>query len=691
MAGRPLTGRVKELASGRWEASVPERRGSRRRIQGTFATRQAADGWVAASIVELLAGRSASTPPPTVDTHWLTDAAEAWFDARYRQAQRGGPNRAAAVRAHLELRVLPFFTSRWATPTDVALEDCEEFMLHLAGRCRADGTSVIGTNEQLPAVSQRYASGVRATLEAVLAHAQARRIIEHNPATVVHTSKPLGTAKIRNSPGRRGQRMLTLAEVHRLARGLHQIHQMALWLQRLVGLRVGEVYGIRVGDIVHDGDYGVVFINCQGGRRFERWAANGALISASHVDQTKNRQSMRIVVIPPILMCLIERFIAAFHTAADGTVDLDARLVPAIGHAEAGGIGAYTTALGVAAGKEIVEDAVCSHDLRKSLCTDLRWNTDLDQVIQRRLVGHAAGNDIHDRVYVLDHPDLAGLREAADEIERLVRNTVEDVMVPTVRFPAFYRTNHLAARSASIRSACVEMGWLVENRDSMSVVAVADLLGRSDTQARRLIQHGLILGRKTSGSSGTEWRVDRTDIDAFLNRYRDLMTIDEAAEALGLDYHRAFHLQRRLKLDVQLDEATRRLILEQRHLDAMRAELARIEALHLRSMTVTQTARVLGRRETTVRGWIEHHLTADPETDSSGVRFVTRDTVEACQKQLLEQQRQRRRNLPGRSDLDVVGSVAGLAEPTEMSANETRRSRSAVGSVDSVPSSHDTP
>jgi hypothetical protein len=672
MAGRPLTGSVSQLPSGMWEASLPYQRGSRRRVRAVFASRTAADAWIATGIADIGAGRPVTAPATTaVDTsHWLVDVVDAWFDSKYRRAQRSGPTRANAVRGHLDNHILPFFTSRWSKPSDVHLDDCEVFMLNLAGRCTADGRSVMGTDEELPAVTQEYAGEIKRTLRAALAHALARQIITHNPATVIEASDPLGTAIMRASPSGRGKVMLTFLEVHRIARGLHPVHQLVLWMQRILGLRIAEVYGIEIGDIVRDGEYGVAVIASQGGRTFHRWTANGGIETCTSVDNTKNVQSDRFVVVPPMLMRLIDGFIAAFHTAADGSVDPNARLIPAMKHAAEGGIEGYTAALKLAAGHEIDQDSVCSHDLRRGLCTDLKWFSTVSEFIQRRLVGHAAGPDVHDRCYVLDHPDHAALREAADETERLLLAEVNDIMVPTCRFPLFHQTNTLHAHAAEIRSRCLDLGWLtLDDDESLSVALCADRIGRSETQARRLIQHEMIRGRKVTGPSGTEWRVDRTDVDAFLERYRDVMTLDEAAEELALSYHAAFNLQRKMQLDVRVDDVTRRLLIEQRHLDAMRAELERVQALHRRSMSVTNAATVLGRRDTTVRGWIGTHLAADPETDSSGIRFVTRESVADCQQHLADQQRQGSRSLPGRTRLGNAQSAVGTGKASAVTAS----------------------
>jgi hypothetical protein len=65
--------------------------------------------------------------------------------------------------------------------------------------------------------------------------------------------------------------------------------------------------------------------------------------------------------------------------------------------------------------------------------------------------------------------------------------------------------------------------------------------------------------------------------------------------------------------------------------NALRAETERIRALHRRSMKLAAAARRLRMAASTV-GWMVQNgeLEVDPETDSSGARFVTRRSVEAA-------------------------------------------------------------
>lgn len=100
MADRPLTGSFEQLASGAWKASVPECRGSRRRVAATFATRPEVEAWVTTAMAALRNGRAVAGPDSSTPdgTHWLASAADKWFDSKYQRAQLAGPGRGDAVR-----------------------------------------------------------------------------------------------------------------------------------------------------------------------------------------------------------------------------------------------------------------------------------------------------------------------------------------------------------------------------------------------------------------------------------------------------------------------------------------------------------------------------------------------------------------------------------------------------------------
>ena len=60
----------------------------------------------------------------------------------------------------------------------------------------------------------------------------------------------------------------SIAEMARVASHLHVVHQLVLWQMRVLGLRISEAFGPRVGDIVDMGEVGLAFITAKGGRPF---------------------------------------------------------------------------------------------------------------------------------------------------------------------------------------------------------------------------------------------------------------------------------------------------------------------------------------------------------------------------------------------------------------------------------------
>ncbi|MBS1838439.1 MAG: hypothetical protein JST64_12175 [Actinobacteria bacterium] len=96
---RRLTGSIRDL-DGRFEASVPERRGARQRVYAYFATRAEAERWCADAVAALysddpvpMPAAPASAPPPAAsvgdtagpDRHYFARGARAWHTERYVQ------------------------------------------------------------------------------------------------------------------------------------------------------------------------------------------------------------------------------------------------------------------------------------------------------------------------------------------------------------------------------------------------------------------------------------------------------------------------------------------------------------------------------------------------------------------------------------------------------------------------------
>ena len=59
------------------------------------------------------------------------------------------------------------------------------------------------------------------------------------------------------------------------------VHQMVFWLQRIMGLRISEAFGVLVGDVVDLGEYGMLAAQGQGGRTFNVRDDHGTIVAVA--------------------------------------------------------------------------------------------------------------------------------------------------------------------------------------------------------------------------------------------------------------------------------------------------------------------------------------------------------------------------------------------------------------------------
>ena len=55
-------------------------------------------------------------------------------------------------------------------------------------------------------------------------------------------------------------RPLSFPGCARIAAHLHPVHQLVLWLQRVMGFRISEAFGVLVDDVVDLGDSGLLLV-----------------------------------------------------------------------------------------------------------------------------------------------------------------------------------------------------------------------------------------------------------------------------------------------------------------------------------------------------------------------------------------------------------------------------------------------
>jgi integrase len=531
------------------------------------------------------------------------------------------------------------------------------------GQIRVPTTALgaISTKQRQPTgLSRSYVADALWVLRQVLAFARANGLFPagFDPTEGLEAPAP-DPAVARTRAPRAQPRPLTLPECARVAGHLHPVHQIVFWLQRIMGLRISETYGILVSDLVDLGSTGMLAVQGQGGRTFNVRDDHGKVVAAPHKQTTKTAAGSRVLVVPEKLMDLIRIGIEAFHTDPDtGEVETAARLVPGIHEISRAGQAGYIGALEEATAAESLGTAdlgfrVSSHLLRKSLATDLAWESGIEDPIRRRFMGHRAGDDVYGRVYTLDHPEVAPLVKVAAVLDDKIASSITTLVTPTTRQVQWGRANPLAERDEHIKAVLGAAGWLVDPGDPDDPLCdakrVADELGIAVMTARRWMADGIVAGMVLPDSRDIPRRFARlSTVWATRDRLAERVLLPDLAEQLGLRYHELYHMVRRLDLNLELYPGTREYQVTSDAAAALRVEHARIRALHRRSMKLAAAARRMKVAASTAsllarRG----DLVVDPETDSSGAVFVSRESVEQCWIARAIPKRRRAQTQPG--------------------------------------------
>jgi hypothetical protein len=122
-----------------------------------------------------------------------------------------------------------------------------------------------------------------------------------------------------------------------------------------------------------------------------------------------------------------------------------------------------------------------------------------------------------------------------------------------------------------------------------------------------------------------------SDVWAHRDQLARVIRLPDLAEQLGVRYDEIYRSMRHLRLTLEQHPTSGEFTLTDEQADALRAEHQRVRALHQRSMKLPAAARQLKLTFTTVRLLaVNGDLELDPETDTSGARFVTRRSVQTC-------------------------------------------------------------
>ncbi|WP_197080755.1 tyrosine-type recombinase/integrase [Cellulomonas sp. A375-1] len=448
-------------------------------------------------------------------------------------------------------------------------------------------------------------------------------------------------------PGKRTPAPPRSTEVHSVddvrleAAQLHPIHQIALFLARFLGLRIAEVFGIRLENVYDLGHTGWVDIKEQGGRSFFESDGESAR-SVPHADWSKTSTSYRMLMLPRHVLNLVRTVIEVFHTDPEtGIVDTSARLVPGLTRENEGGVAAFAAALKVAfdeAGLSgYAEERISPHGLRKSLATELELAEHVRRWPRHRWTGHAAGSTVHEQAYLRDQhlgSDKAVQMWAplvASIEETITASFGDSLIVPTARVFNFAKTHPLKAREAQIHAALTERGWLLEPEDAdgeplLTTDQAAERLGHSAVVVRRRMSDGTYPATLVPLGHRRVWKMRLDDVERIAAHEAANPPLVAVADRLGVDYARLHGVLSRAGLipaervsggAIYLDEGTVRWV-EQWH--------ARDRDVRAASMFKSEAAQALNVPLRAVERLLQSGSLAAHEDEPSR---VTRASVEA--------------------------------------------------------------
>lgn len=459
-------------------------------------------------------------------------------------------------------------------------------------------------------------------------------------------------APLTDRPGSPDRPVVTLTMCAQMASGMHIVHQLALWLMRILGLRISEAFGPRVRHVVDNGpgQPGVLVIRRQGGKPMQQQDPDtGARSTVDGKDGLKTKASYRVLVVPPALMDLIRIVIQVFHTDSDGSVRLDARLLPGLTSRDRSGQAAFRSvlrhraaALGMSVG-EGEEEAAFScrpHDMRYAVISDLTWKK-VEKIFRMRFAGHAAGDDVH-AGYVLDDPRL----EPAHEVARTLQDSIEAelpgrLLVPTTVRCTTGNQSALAPEATRIDAELIEAGLLVRPGDPddplLSTEDGAQVLGVSLQTYRKWIRASVLPSVPVGvRSSREERRAPRSAVLRLADQLQGRVSLHELADQVGRQYHTVYQYVRAQGLELT-PVGERQYAVPEETAERVRTHYRTQAELEARAMRVSAVAVELGCSGAVV----ERHLAAgalvlDQMRAHDGSRMVLRTSVQA-----LEQQQRR--------------------------------------------------
>ncbi|OIQ76240.1 phage integrase family protein [mine drainage metagenome] len=460
---------------------------------------------------------------------------------------------------------------------------------------------------------------------------------------------------IKPIPSRRKRRpaappsLVTLAMVRRVCRHLHPTAQVVLWCLRLLGLRISELYGVKLSDLLVVDGRQYMRVYRQGGRVTLQRDRVGALSAVEVKERTKTEQSKRVIPLPHALSDLLESYIAMYHTdPATGVRDPDARLIVGLRHDDTSGQGGLRSSLVAALAQEGVETGdelrrvlayFHPHDLRAGLITDLT-RAGVDKRVREMYTGHWNPKDAHEGYdRGASDTELLTIAEATDELIS-ASTDLHDLRVPTAKRESFGTTTRLAQVKETIRGSLRECGWYDPTGERtttgtdddvtpLTAPEVGQRLGVSPQRARLLMREGTIDAFQVPWGARSVWVATPSAVDAYLDA-RSGTRLNEVAPGLGLAYHQALDLAKTLDVLPADRERGETIFLSPDAVSALHSEMQRRRSVLTDVMNLPSAAKQLGLPIGQVERMVRNNtLQRAPSPTGVRRRYVTRESVEA--------------------------------------------------------------
>ena len=361
-----------------------------------------------------------------------------------------------------------------------------------------------------------------------------------------------------------------------------------------------------------------------------------------HKERTKTEAVLRVLVLPSSMLVLLQVAIEAFHTDPEtDEIDETSRLVPGLQTADQSGQLSFREAFETAATAEGLGSGdlgfrVSPYLLRKSVATDIAWESGIEHGVRRRFMGHRAADDVFGRVYTPDHPELTPLAEVARVLDEMIRGSIGSLLVPTTRRIRWGHSHRNFHRAAHAEATLLAAGWSTDPDHSEDPLCdaqrVSSELRIAESTARRWMRDGTLRCVIVQDRDGVRRRWARlSEVWALRDRLADRILLPDLAEELGVRYHDLYRMSRLLSLELEQHPTSRQFEVSSEAAGRLCEEHARVRALHERSMKQAAAAGQLNLAVSTVGLMAKRgELDIDPETDSSKARFVTRASVEKC-------------------------------------------------------------